>query len=360
MSELARLAERFAAAKHPEGIFGPLDGSPAEQLRAAKHLYRRFARVCHEDLYVGTIERQLAQHTFATLTNFWARCQEKIKAGTYGQLTIGTVSTKTDTYQLQRVLATGDLSTVYVGAPLKGTSVVVKVALAADCNALLEQEVKVLLHLASEARSTAPLLPTVLSSFLVKQPGGARRVTIFPYDPEYRGLSAVRAQYPRGLDGRHVIWIFKRLLSVLAKAHETGYVHGAVLPPHFMLHPKNHGALVLDWSFATAVGSPLTALSTPYKEWYPPEVAAKRPVGPSLDLYMTAQLVCYLLGASPRVLPDTLPDRLRRVFRPCLLANPSYRPSSAWMVYDDLCQAALRVYGKPTFVPLELTAAEGV
>ena len=362
MTELERFAQQVTGVTEPEDLFGELPGvTPQERLEQASVLYKRFARIAHEDLYQAPAEKTLAHEAFTKLTALWSRCQAKLSTLTYGQRTIGTVASRTETYLLQRVVATGDLSTVYQAMGPSGPPVLLKVALSAACNELLDREVSALAEFRKHAiPSVRGLLPDVKAAFLVKQPGGARAVTVFAYDPAFLPLTFYRPQFPDGLDPRHGVWIFKRLLSILASAHDAGIIHGAVLPQHVLLRPKDHALMLVDWCFSVPDGNPLSVIAAASKSWYPPEVFAKQPLTPRTDLLMAAQVLAYAMGGTGlgEVLPERLPDRLRRVVRPCLFPSLSYRPQSAWAVYDAFDQAALRVFGKPQFVQFE--AAQGV
>ena len=70
-------------------------------------------------------------------------------------------------------------------------------------------------------------------------------------------------------DARHLAWIFKRMLAVIGFAQTCGLVHGAVLPPHVMLHAENHGLQLLDLIHAVRIGAGLTFIPTAYRDWYP-------------------------------------------------------------------------------------------
>lgn len=359
-TELELFALQLDAVKEPEDLFGKLDGPPADQLPLASTLYKRFARIAHPDRYAGDpVLFKLAEVTFSRLSELWHRCQTKIMNASYGNKVVGTVASRTETFLLQRLVATGDVAALYVATGAGPDPVLVKAARGPASNPFLEREVAALQEFRRViAPSLAAFIPEVKSSFLVKQPGGMRAVTVFKYDHRWRPLPDVLAQYPQGLDPRHLIWIGKRLMSVLGGAHEAGIVHGAVLPEHVLIRPADHALCLVDWCFSTPDGTPIAAVPAARKEWYPPEVHAKRPVGAQADLYMAARVLMYVANPGetpPQVVSDRVPDRVRRVLAPCLL-KPAYRPPSAWAVYDALDKAALRVYGEPKFVQLDVAA----
>lgn len=73
-------------------------------------------------------------------------------------------------------------------------------------------------------------------------------------------LDDALSAYPDGLDPRHAVWIWRRILEVLGFVHASGLVHGAVLPEHVVLHARDHGAALVGWSAAGRAGEPAAIL----------------------------------------------------------------------------------------------------
>jgi tRNA A-37 threonylcarbamoyl transferase component Bud32 len=46
------------------------------------------------------------------------------------------------------------------------------------------------------------------------------------------------------------VWIWRRLLELLGWIHENGVVHCRVRPEHVLLHPRDHGVVLVGWSHA--------------------------------------------------------------------------------------------------------------
>ena len=64
--EIAR--KNLKKANKPEDVFGMLTGSSSEQLRKAKNIYRKLAKLTHEDLYSVDI-KPIARESFVILNN---------------------------------------------------------------------------------------------------------------------------------------------------------------------------------------------------------------------------------------------------------------------------------------------------
>jgi hypothetical protein len=66
----------------------------------------------------------------------------------------------------------------------------------------------------------------------------------------FRSLAEVRAAFPAGIDPRDAAWMWRRLLVAVGAAHRAGVIHGAVLPEHVMIHPGEHGLVLVDWCYS--------------------------------------------------------------------------------------------------------------
>lgn len=266
-------------------------------------------------------------------------------------------------YEPLRLLASGDVADAHLATtaddpgPVPQPRYLLKVARRADGNAHLDNERRRLTTLLAAAGDTTYrfYLPALADSFAT---AGRRsqRINVFRFEPSFYTLEQVHEQYP-ALDGRHLAWIFKRLLTVLGFAHRRNIVHGAVLPNHVLISAADHGLRIVGWGGSVAARRPLWTVSRRYRHWYPAEVQRRRPVGPATDLFLSARCIVYLTGGDPETnrMPDTVPPPMRRFVGSCLLESASMRPSDAWALieeFDDLLRA---LYGPPTFHPLTLT-----
>ncbi|MDB5961127.1 MAG: serine/threonine protein kinase, partial [Massilia sp.] len=67
-------------------------------------------------------------------------------------------------------------------------------------------------------------------------------------------LDAVQANYPGGIDARHAVWMWRRILEVLGFAHAAGWAHGRLYPAHLLVQPRDHGILIIGWAGAVQPG----------------------------------------------------------------------------------------------------------
>lgn len=317
-AEAVRLIE---AARTPADLFG------GDGVRA----YRRLARLVHPD--AGG-----PRAAFDRLTALWRA---------YGPVTI---RTRHGTYALDPDPVRGDLANVY-GAG----AAVVKIPRDPAVNDLLEREAVALRQLPEDGDGRfLPYVPRLLDSFRHRDEttGVERRVNAIGRLDGFRSLIAVRAAHPGGVDPRDVAWMWRRLLVALGFAHRAGVLHGAVLPEHVLIHPGQHGLVLVDWCYSVPGCHPdrsgrVPAMVPSRADWYPPEVAAREQAGPGTDVYLATRCMTYLMR-------DLTPKPLRAFARGCLPAAERRRPQDAWRLLGELDDLLERLYGPRRFRPFHL------
>jgi hypothetical protein len=178
--------------------------------------------------------------------------------------------------------------------------------------------------------------------------GVQRRANVIGRLTGFRTLAEVRAWFPQGVDPRDAAWMWRRLLVAVGAAHRAGLVHGAVLPEHVMIHPGQHGLVLVDWCYSCpAPGGQVRALVKRYLSWYPPEIRTDHAAGPDVDIWLATRCMTELIGSR-------LPAPMASFARGCLLASPRRRPQDAWRLLAELDELLERLYGPRTFRPFAL------
>jgi len=290
---------------------------------------------------------------------------------------------KNKKYVLTDKLASGDICDVYNCVVFNGTNeypVVFKVVKQSADNDLVENEAKILGRLyppTAKDEKFYRFLPRVLDSFLVPS---QRRVNILPWFNEHRSLAEVLEAFPDGIDFRDMVWMFNRILHGIGFAHTNRIVHGALIPPHVLIHPTDHGAKIIDWSYAvditpkkakakkgptlydyltddTFLSNPhVKAISAPYKDFYAPEILAKETPTAATDIYMAAKCAVALVGGnvSTNQMPDSVPKLVRDFLKTCLWSVPSKRPQDAWDAHEEFDGVLKRAIGKRKYRPFPM------
>jgi hypothetical protein len=266
-------------------------------------------------------------------------------------------------YHLQRLLAVGDIADIHLATSADEsragleTLYVLKVARRPEGNAHLDIERRNLTNLLAAAGHTTyrKYLPALVDSFLMTR-RYAKRINAFWFAPGFYTLEQVHEQRP-ALDGRHLAWIFKRLLTVLGFCHRQRIIHGAVLPCHAMIHPAGHGLQLVGWGQSVTAGQRIRTVPDGYRDWYPAEVQQQRPASPATDLFLAARCLVYLAGGDPLTnwMPDSVPLPMRRFLGTCLLESARMRPDDAWALLEDFDELLQGLYGPPKFHELTMT-----
>ena len=259
-----------------------------------------------------------------------------------------------ESYEIVGHLADGDLSSVEV-AIRNREKVVLKLPRVKSENDLVKKEFRLLQTLHKEGSGTkyGAYLPKPVDSFVMD----GFRINAFRWQEGLYPAVAVRNRYEQGLDGRHLAWMFNRVLEVLGFVHKNGWVHGAVLPPHLLYHAESHGLQLVGWIHAVRLTTPLRVVPKDYKLWYPPECQENPIVTPSVDLYLAARSMIYLAGGNPLSdkMPKHVPSDIARFIRSCLLESPRMRPQDAWKLHEEFRDVLDSVYGPPRFTALAMS-----
>ncbi len=134
---------------------------------------------------------------------------------------------------------------------------VVKVGYGDDAREMLAREWSVVSRLAESDVRGAALLTTLLPQPVMRGDfttgkGEVRPAVVYRWRSGYQcSLADVRRVYPDGVDARTAVWMWRRVLELLAWIHGNGVRHGAVAPAHILVHPRDHGVALVGWSRAT-------------------------------------------------------------------------------------------------------------
>jgi hypothetical protein len=301
------------AARGPGDLFGA-DGADG---------YRRLARLTHPDSHPGDTR---AASAFARLAALWRQHQD----------------------EPGRLVARGDIANLYQAGPS-----LLKLPRDPTDNDLMRAETTALATLRTRvAPAWAAYLPAPVRAQRQRDPGSGteRWVNVIGRLDGFRTLAEVRAAYPGGVDPRDAAWMWRRVLVAVGAAHRAGLIHGAVLPEHVMIHPAEHGLVLVDWCYSCrAPGGRVRAVVERYQDWYPPEVLAGRAAGPDLDIWLATRCMTELVG-------PLMPARMAAFARGCLLACPRRRPADAWALLAEFDELLGCLYGPRRFRPFAMPA----
>jgi serine/threonine protein kinase len=289
--------------------------------------YRRLLKIVHPDVAPAG-QSAIATQAAAKLSALWARHQ--------------VLTTRRATYRLGGTIAEGDVADLLALDEDK----LLKLPRRPGDNDLMRAEATALgtLERDGDPRHRA-YAPRLIETFTHEDSAGVRRIaTVLQRLDGFVPLTGLAHR----LDPRDVAWMWRRLLTGLGWAHRAGVVHGAVLPEHVLIHPGEHGVVLVDWCYSVPAGGTVPAVVTRHRSAYPPEVMAKQPATAATDIYMATGLMLRLI--------DHPPERMRRFAAGCRYDAPRMRPQDAWQLLAEFDELLDDLYGPRRFRPFALPA----
>jgi hypothetical protein len=145
--------------------------------------------------------------------------------------------------------------------------------------------------------------------------------------------------------------------------HSQGVVHGAVLPMHVLIEPREHKLVLVDWCCATtgpaADRAPVKIIAGGFKSWYKRESVSTLPPTPALDIALAARCMIDLLGgdAVRGEFPATIDHAIRRHLTRCLDGGAGGR-ADAWKLLSDFDVLIGALWGPREFRALPMPSKQ--
>src|ERR1039458_7137521 len=140
-------------------------------------------------------------------------------------------------YQLIQMLGVGEISQVYLARRIDSLPFLatIKLSSARTATSLYSREAQVLRELqALDADGVGAyfsrLIPEVISQGVVEGNDGKQALVLRHPSGFWGSLAALNERFAPGLDPRHAVWIWRRILEVLNFIHSHGWSHGNLRP----------------------------------------------------------------------------------------------------------------------------------
>ncbi|OGL95649.1 hypothetical protein A2348_03470 [Candidatus Uhrbacteria bacterium RIFOXYB12_FULL_58_10] len=268
-------------------------------------------------------------------------------------------------YLLAGRIAQGDTSDVYLARtddamPLH---VIVK-ALVTDDRDLLRHEVANLKTLATADVSGSELFKSTVPEYVMegvmRRPDGSEwPVVAYRYRHGFDwSLADVMGEYPEGVDVETMVWMANRLFLNMDWFHAVGLVHGALIPPHLVIHARDHSMVQVGWGMAVRPGQKLVGISEAYAAYYPEEALAGR-VNELTDFAMAARSLIAVVGGNPATgqlpshVPEPVGEMLVRYARYTGAPTRGLR-TTGMDLYNDWRTTMESVFGPPRYHPCHM------
>jgi hypothetical protein len=346
LSSTTILCDHLRTAKRPEDVFGALDGT--DKHAALKHRFNEFVKIVHPDQNPDV--KDAGVH-LARLVSLRKEAEALLAKGAYGlprKAAIDAVlRSRAGIYKVTEEFHSGELADLFRATSDGGSPCLLKVVRQPRDNDLLDFEARTLGELhrqtGEKARVFQKYLPKLIDTFALVENRVNRKVNVIDEAAGYYSFAEIKETYPDGLDTRDAAWMIRRAFEGLGWVHSLGYVHGAVLPEHLLVHPVEHGARIVDWSYAVRTGQRITAISAARKNMYPGSVMRREPATPSVDVQMVAGCAWFLLSDKNGKSRSDVPDVIAKFLDECRVGRLVADGWDAYRWYND---ALKQVYGK--------------
>lgn len=266
---------------------------------------------------------------------------------------------------LEKKIAQGESSDVYTGRLARWPTelVLIKILRKTENEQLLDNEWESLHQLLRSRANGADVF-----SRMIPQPvaygraiGGAyagSKTMILRWESGFHhNFEEVCRHYPEGIPARASIWVWRRILEMLAFLHDSGYVHGAVVPSHLLVQQNDHGVRLIGYGRSGRINDKVDSDVDVIHPYFPAPNQKWMVLSPQLDIAMSAKSIIKILGGDPNtlILPTTVPARLAEAIIRYSQPDPKYPTNiSAWTIHQELGRIADTVYGSPVFIPIEM------
>lgn len=245
-------------------------------------------------------------------------------------------------YELMQLLGHGEVSQVYLAQRIGSQPYLatIKLSSSSAAEARYAREAQVLRELQEVPNSVASAyvaqrLPGVVAQGPVEDKPGQHALILWHPNGCWGSLAALSERFAEGLDPRHAVWIWRRLLDVLGFLHAQGWSHGDVRPEHALVHPRDHGVRLISWASAQSGAS------------------AK---DQAADLMRSARVILVLLSGKGHAgsISSHVPAELAQLVNQTSEDETFCRTHGATGLDTLLRAAAKEAFGPPVFVPLHL------
>lgn len=199
------------------------------------HNFKRLQQTLHPDRFTDPKEIKQATLNFTELGVLYEISKEPIPV-------LGS-------YQLVQVLGRGDLCDVYRSRCNKVIKIPYVESKAA--NKLLDNENGIVNDLKNKAggNTYSHYFPSPVDSIKL----GKNKINVF----DYKDVLSLKDVHNKigDLDPRHIVWIFKRILTALGFSHKSGWFHSAIIPEHILISPADHGVQICDWIHGSSLNA---------------------------------------------------------------------------------------------------------
>jgi hypothetical protein len=155
-------------------------------------------------------------------------------------------------------------------------------------------------------------------------------------------LDEVIAQYPSGIEPEDLAWMGNRLFEVVAYANAYDVIHGCINTSNFLINPKTHGGMLIDWCYSVNRGKPIEMIVVSNESDYPPEVRSKNPATERTDSFMIGKTLLKLVE-------EGTDRKITGFLRSLTIDAYAYRPHGTYELMTKFKAIQFELFGNASF-----------
>lgn len=294
---------------------------------------RNLLKQAHPDLHPNNQDK--AQKAFIHINTLW-NLRNAPKKATSTSSTVSTeIITKKNEYRnLKTIRQTNGVET-YRGIDSNGNITYLLIATHPKIGEMLMEGIKNLKTIKSNLTTHyKEFFPDTTDAFRIVQNGQKLFGVAQTLTEKNYSLREVKEDYPEGIDGRDVAWMYRRMLVAVGNMHDYGIGHGAPTLDAFLIKPETHELQLTNWQFSKELGSDINMVNPDIKNHYEADKVITR----AKDLKILSETALNLLRADA--------PREMKAFLKGMSRYPTGSAQEALHEFDEILKD---VYGPRTF-----------
>lgn len=228
---------------------------------------RNLLKQAHPDLHPDNTAK--AQKAFIHINTLWNKKNSSPKKTPNTAHSTSEIITKKNEYRNLKTVRKNSGIQTYRGIDSNGHITYLLVATHPKIGEMLMEGVKnlktVKSHLTTHYKE---FFPDTTDAFRIAQNGQKLFGIAQTLTEKNYSLREVKEDYPEGLDGRDVAWIYRRMLVSVGNMHDYGIGHGAPTLDAFLIKPETHELQLTNWQFSKELNNEISMVAPDVKHHY--------------------------------------------------------------------------------------------
>lgn len=298
---------------------------------------RSLLKQAHPDLHPGNVRK--AEKAFIHINTLWGmKSSPSVSSHKPSAPTVPSdiiITRKHEYRNLKSVRKNNGVETFH-GLNEHGERAFLMVATHPRIGELLMEGVKNLKHVKNSINNPnyLELFPNTTDAFRIIQEGKKMFGAALSLPEVNYSLREVQEDYPEGIDGRDVAWMYRRMLVAVGNMHDHGFAHGCPNLDAFLITPETHALQLTNYQFSKPLGETISMSTPDTKRFYETD----KVVTGEKDLRILSEAILSLLDSKA-------PSRLRN-FLKAMVTYPTSTAQEALGEFDELLS---EIYGPRTF-----------